>query len=111
MSIHDRKVRTFASPARAAALPAVPSTREAGLPGFAILSWTMLLAPMPSPAASVERANAAANAALRDPAVLGRFGEASLEARAGSAADAAVFLRAEIAKWQPIARQSGVVLD
>jgi len=28
-----------------------------------------------------------------------------------SAADAAAFLRTEIAKWQPIAKRSGVVLD
>jgi hypothetical protein len=43
--------------------------------------------------------------------VRSRFAEAGVDARGGSAADAAAFLHTEIAKWQPIAKRSGVVLD
>lgn len=83
--------------------------RDAGLPDFEILSWTMLPVPAPSPAAVVEWPTV--NASLRDSAVLARLTEAGLDVRGGSAADAAAFLRAEIAKGRPIARRSGGVLD
>jgi tripartite-type tricarboxylate transporter receptor subunit TctC len=43
--------------------------------------------------------------------VRARFAEASVDGRGGSATEAAAFLRAEIAKWQPIAKRSGVMLD
>lgn len=99
------------APIRVALLPAVPTVREAGLPDFEILSWTMLLTPAAGPAAAVDAANAAVNVALRDDAVRARFAEAGVDVRGGSAAEAAAFLRTEIAKWQPIARRSGVVLD
>jgi tripartite-type tricarboxylate transporter receptor subunit TctC len=96
---------------RAAVLPDVPSVREAGLPDFEILSWTILLAPASTATATIDATNAALNAALRDSAVRSRFAEAGVDGRGGSAADAAAFLRTEIAKWRPIAKRSGVVLD
>jgi tripartite-type tricarboxylate transporter receptor subunit TctC len=99
------------APTRAAVLPNVPSVREASLPDFEILSWTMLLAPAATAAISIELANAALNAALRDAAVYARFAEAGVDGRGGTADDAAAFLRAEIAKWRPIAKRSNVVLD
>jgi tripartite-type tricarboxylate transporter receptor subunit TctC len=111
--VQSGTVRALAvtAPVRAAVLPEVPSVREAGLPDFEILSWTMLLAPAAAATATVHAANAALNAALRDPAVRARLAEAGVDGRGGSAADAAAFLRAEIAKWQPIATRSGVMLD
>ena len=81
----------------------MPSVREAGLPDFEILSWTILLAPAATATAAIDATNAALNAALRDSAVRSRFAEAGVDGRGGSAADAAAFLRTEIAKWQPIA--------
>jgi len=111
--VQSGSVRALAVTAstRAAVLPDVPSVREAGLPEFEILSWTILLAPATTATATIDAANAALNAALRDSAVRSRFAEAGVDARGGSAADAAAFLRTEIAKWRPIAKRSGVVLD
>ncbi|MBI2741248.1 MAG: tripartite tricarboxylate transporter substrate binding protein [Rhodospirillales bacterium] len=111
--VQSGSVRALAvtAPTRAAVLPDVPSVREAGLPDFEILSWTMLLAPAATAATTIDAANAALNAAVRDAAVRDRFAEAGVDGRGGTASDAAAFLRVEIAKWQPIAKQSGVVLD
>lgn len=111
--VQSGTVRALAvtAPTRAAVLPDVPSVREAGLPDFEILSWTMLVAPAATAATIIDTANAALNAALRDSAVRTRFAEAGVDGRGGPATDAATFLRTEIAKWQPIARRSGVVLD
>lgn len=111
--VQSGSVRALAvtAPTRAAVLPEVPSVREAGLPDFEILSWTMLLAPVASASPTIDAANVALNNAVRDPAVRSRFAEAGVDGRGGAASDAAAFLRAEIAKWQPIAKRSGVVLD
>ena len=71
----------------------------------------MLLAPAATAAATIDVANTALNTALRDTAVRARFAEAGVGGRGGTSADAAAFLRAEITKWVPIAKRSGVVLD
>lgn len=99
------------SAARADVLPDVQTTAEAGFPAFEILSWTMLLAPAGTPAEIVAAANAAVNASLQDESVRARFVEISAEGRGGSADDAAAFLRTELAKWVPMAKSSGTVID
>lgn len=99
------------SPARASVLPDVQTTTEAGFPSFQILSWTMLLAPAGTPAEIVTKANAAVNGALQDEQVRARFAEISAEGRGGSAEEAAAFLRSELAKWEPMAKSSGTVID
>lgn len=99
------------TPSRVSVLPDVQTTAEAGFPAFQILTWTMLLAPAGTPDALVATANAAVNDALRDETVRSRFVEVSADARGGSVADARSFLRAELAKWGPIAKSSGAVID
>lgn len=96
---------------RSAALPATPTTAEAGIPAFQILSWTMLLGPARLAAPVTEAANAAANTALADTVVRARFAEVSVDTLQGMPADAARFLKAEIEKWVPLAKASGVVVD
>lgn len=99
------------STARTRALPDVPTTVEAGLADFQILSWTMLFAPAGTSPAIVARLNQAANAARDDAVVRSRLSEASVDARQGTPDDAARFLAGEIAKWTPLARGSGAVVD
>lgn len=96
---------------RSAALPAVPTTAEAGDPAFQVLSWTMLLGPASLAAPVTEVANAAVAAALADNAVRERFTEVSVDPRPGTPSDATQFLKAEVEKWIPLARASGLVLE
>ena len=51
-------------PARLAALPDLPTLKEAGIPGVDITTWFGLWAPKGTPAAVVERLNASARKAL-----------------------------------------------
>lgn len=62
------KIKAFAiaSPERSPALPQVPTTREAGLPGFEVSAWNALFAPKGTPPEVVQRLNAALSAALDD---------------------------------------------
>ena len=63
---------------RAPSFPDVPTIAET-LPGYETYSWNALFAPAGTPAEVVERLNAAALAALADPAVAGRMDEFSAE--------------------------------
>jgi len=64
-----------ASPGRAATLPGVPTSTEAGLPGFQMQSWNAIFVPAGTPAPIVARLNAAIRAAVASDFVRARFGE------------------------------------
>jgi tripartite-type tricarboxylate transporter receptor subunit TctC len=70
--IRDGKLRALAVtlPARSAALPAVPTMAEAGLPQFSITSWAAVVGPARMPADVVERLNREFMAAMSKPEVL-----------------------------------------
>lgn len=61
------------SPRRAAALPQVPTTAEAGVPGSEFNFWIGMFAPAKTPAAIVERLQDEVVKALADPEVKQRF--------------------------------------
>lgn len=85
---------------------------EAGLPGFEAYTWTALMAPRATPPAIVDRLNRDLNATLANPQVRGRLAELGVElTRSFSPAETRDFVRAETAKWAPIVRASGAVLD
>jgi tripartite-type tricarboxylate transporter receptor subunit TctC len=105
------RVLAVAAPARASVLPDVPTTIEAGFPTFQILTWTMLLAPSGTSPAIVAAANRAVNMAVQDEKIRTRLAEVSADARGGSPEETATFLRAELAKWVPMAKSSGAALD
>jgi putative tricarboxylic transport membrane protein len=97
---------------RAEIMPEVPTMAEAGLPGFEAYTWTALMAPGATPPAIVERLNRDLNATLVNPQVRGRLAELGVElGRSFSPAQTRDFIRAETAKWAPIVRASGAVLD
>jgi tripartite-type tricarboxylate transporter receptor subunit TctC len=76
-----------ASPERIATLPDVPTSAEAGLPGFQMQSWNAIFVPAGTPAAVVARLNASIRAAVASDFVRGRFRE--MVADAPAAADLA----------------------
>jgi len=97
---------------RLALLPEVPTFAEAGLPGFEAYTWTVLITPRGTPPEVVERLNRELGAILTLPHVRGRLAELGVElGRIFSPAETRDFIRAEAAKWAPIVRASGAVLD
>ncbi|MCI0756310.1 Bug family tripartite tricarboxylate transporter substrate binding protein [Teichococcus vastitatis] len=63
------KALAVASAARLPALPDVPTTAEAGLPGYTVDAWFAVFAPAGTPAAVIEKVNAALRAATQSPKV------------------------------------------
>jgi tripartite-type tricarboxylate transporter receptor subunit TctC len=92
---------------RVATLPNVPTSAEAGLPKFDVTTWYGLYAPRNTPKPIVE----ALQKALKDPHLVSRFAELSMEPveeeRATPAALDA-FLRTETDKWARIIKQAGI---
>ncbi|WP_270938141.1 tripartite tricarboxylate transporter substrate-binding protein [Falsiroseomonas oryzae] len=109
-------IRAFAitTPARAAALPDVPTTAEAGLPEMRMSGWNMLFAPAGTPRPVVERLNRALLATLRDENVVRRMGELGSLPASGertTPAGAQTFWRAEIERWKPLIEAAGQYAD
>ncbi|MBC9206134.1 tripartite tricarboxylate transporter substrate binding protein [Roseomonas aerophila] len=90
-------------------LPDVPTFAEAGLPGYEAYTWHMLFVPAGTPDAIVTQLNQAVNKAMRQPGVTQRFTDMSIQPNAESTpASAAAWLKAEMEKWEPLVRASGI---
>ena len=76
-SIQTNKVRglTVAARQKLEILPNVPTSAEAGLPGFLAEGWNAIFTPAGTPQPVIDRLNAALRSSLADPAVRSRFNE------------------------------------
>ncbi len=95
---------------RAPSFPDVPTIAEA-LPGYETYTWNALFAPKGTPKEIIDRLNAEAVRAVKDPAVGERMKVFSA-AVVGSTPEAlAEHVKAEIAKWTPVVKEAGVSID
>ena len=105
------KVLAVMTKTRWAAAPDVPSVDEAGFPGLYYSTWHGIWAPKGTPADIVARINAAAMAAMADPATQKRIADLGMaipppEQQTPPAF--AAFHKAEVEKWYPIVKAAGV---
>jgi tripartite-type tricarboxylate transporter receptor subunit TctC len=97
---------------RMRAMPELATLQEQGLKGFECYTWNAILAPADTPQPIVDRLSEAINKALDDPAVFKHLQEAGIDPTPGSTPkQAAVFIKAELAKWAPIIKASGAHID
>jgi tripartite-type tricarboxylate transporter receptor subunit TctC len=108
--IRSGKLRALAvlGPRRAAALPDVPTSAEAGYPEVQGVTFNGLFAPVRTPRPVVERINAAMRAALQKQDVVDRLAALGSDARASSPEDFASFLDEESRKWTDVMRQANI---
>jgi tripartite-type tricarboxylate transporter receptor subunit TctC len=96
---------------RWSALPDVPTTDEAGIPGLYISQWTGLWVPKGTSMQIVDKIAAAVAQTLADAGVRRRFNDIGFEmpVRDQQTPQAlAAFHRAEIAKWWPIIKAANI---
>jgi tripartite-type tricarboxylate transporter receptor subunit TctC len=105
------KAYAVTAKSRIAVAPEIPTTDEAGLPGFYFSFWHALWAPKGTPPAIIAKLNDAAVKALAEPAIRQKlvdlaqdiFPHEQLTPEALTA-----FHKAEIDKWWPIIKAAGI---
>jgi tripartite-type tricarboxylate transporter receptor subunit TctC len=109
-------IRAYAvtSDKRLESAPDVPTTDEAGLPGFHMTLWSGLWVPKGTPKEIVTKLNAAAVDALSDPAVRKQLENLGLQMppKDQLAPEAlGAWQKAEIAKWWPVIKAANVKVE
>ncbi|MFN0163488.1 MAG: Bug family tripartite tricarboxylate transporter substrate binding protein [Burkholderiales bacterium] len=105
------KVLAVGSPRRVAALPAVPTVAESGLPGFQAVTWFGIVAPPRTPADVANRLSGAMAEALRHPDLIKRLADLTAEPVGSSPTEMAGFLKEEIERWRRVIVGAGVKVD
>lgn len=91
--------------------PDVPTIAEAALPGFEVSSWFALFVPAKTAPNVVKKLNSDVAAALADPVVKTRLEKLSYEVRSTSPEELGATFKAEMAKWEPVIRETGLNLS
>jgi tripartite-type tricarboxylate transporter receptor subunit TctC len=97
--------------ARIARLPDVPTMVEAGMPDFAFVSFTGVVAPAGTPPAVVNRLNNAVNEGLQARELAGTLANLGVEMKIFSPNAFATFLGEEREKWAAVVKTAGVRVE
>jgi tripartite-type tricarboxylate transporter receptor subunit TctC len=93
---------------RLAYLPDLPTSAEAGLPGYLMSVWIGVVAPAGTPQPVVERIHATVQGMLKEPAARNAMAGAGLDLMTMSQPEFASFVKTEYARWEKIVKDAGV---
>ncbi|MDQ2081494.1 tripartite tricarboxylate transporter substrate binding protein [Xanthobacteraceae bacterium Astr-EGSB] len=93
---------------RVAALPAVPTFREAGVGDFEASTWTLLTAPAGTPSTIVEQLSAEVRLIFSDPEIQQRLQQQGVVPTVSTPEQTQAFVASEIEKWTQVARKARV---
>lgn len=93
--------------------PQLPTIAESGLPGYEILGWNGFAAPAKTPSAVVNKINAEVNRNLKLPEIVQRLAQSSYDpaGERNSPEQFTEYLRAEIAKFARLVKETGAKVD
>lgn len=97
-----------ASKTRLPALPDVPTAAEAGLPGYEVSGWFIMLAPRGTPQPIITRLNSEMSAALADADVRAKFTQQGAEPVIMTPDEVQKFAASEVIKWRDIITQAHI---
>ena len=100
----------ISSAKRSSVLPNIPTVAEAGLPGFDVNEWQMLMAPARTSPAVIERVHAELVKALQVPEARERILALGAEPIGAPPKEAAAFLKNEMARWARVAKEAKIPL-
>jgi tripartite-type tricarboxylate transporter receptor subunit TctC len=111
--IADGRLRAIVVPAsrRAASLPNVPTSAEAGLPGYEVVTWFALYGPAGLPTEVITKINTLLNEGLAERETVQRLAALGLEPAPSTPAEAAAYLKADHDKWGEVVRRIGLVVE
>ena len=109
----DKRLRILgvASTERSSFLPDVPTVAEQGFPGFAIFTWTAVMAPKRTPPEVVRKLNETIVAVVRSSEFQARARSLAFETWPTTPDELATFIQSETVKWQKLVTDAGLKLD
>lgn len=93
---------------RSAALPDVPTAREAGMKDLVVTTWNGVLAPAGTPQDVIERLHAALAAAVADPDIKARLAAVGAETVTTTPQAFTATLRSDFELWSGVIRRAGI---
>jgi len=108
--VNSGRVRALAvlAPERAATLPQVPTSAEAGMPDVVVSTWYGLLAPAGVKPAIIERLHAEAIKAMNTPETKNRLAQIGQDVTTNTPAEFGKFVRAEYEKWGRVIKEADI---
>jgi tripartite-type tricarboxylate transporter receptor subunit TctC len=100
-----------AAKARLAGLPDVPTSAQAGLPGWEMSAWFAVFAPKGTPPEVIRLLNQRLREGLDDPKLRRRLLDLGAEPGGGSPESASERLRADHRLWGQVIREAGIKLE
>lgn len=92
---------------RASALPDVPTIAEAGVPGYEAVGWNGMVAPANMPAPVLEKIHGTVVKSFQTPDVRNRLISLAADPVTTTPAEFGAYIKAEIAKWAKVVKDSG----
>jgi tripartite-type tricarboxylate transporter receptor subunit TctC len=107
----DGKVRPLAVSTlkRVAAFPDLPPVNEAGVPGYDVSGWFMIVAPSKTPKPIVDKLHGELKAIMDTPEMKAQIAKLSLlEMKTPPVAEMQAYVKSEIGRWGKIVKQAGI---
>jgi tripartite-type tricarboxylate transporter receptor subunit TctC len=105
------KALTVASKRRLDALPDLPTSAEAGVPGYEMTTWFGVFAPKATSPKIIQLLNTRLQAAIDDPKTRRSLLDAGIEPIGGSVKSFAALVSADYKAWGEVVRASGIKLE
>lgn len=96
---------------RSPAVPELPTVAEAGVPGYEVDQWYGVVTGAKVSPAIVRKLNAGIADALKSPDVVQRLGADGSVPVGSSPGQFSAHIRSEIAKWQKLVKEAGLMLE
>ena len=111
--IKQGKIRAISTTGakRARALPDVPTAAEQGLKGFDVTTWHAILAPANTPQPIIGRLNTELVRILNTPDVQEKLMSEGGDVSPTTPAEAAAFIRSEVAKWAKVLKDANIPIE
>jgi tripartite-type tricarboxylate transporter receptor subunit TctC len=92
-------------------VPDVPTMIEAGVPGYDTSTWGGFLVPAGTPKDIVAKLNEGINEALAVPAVKEKLAAVGITVHGGTPEEFGQFIKAEMTKWEQVAKNANIVAE
>jgi tripartite-type tricarboxylate transporter receptor subunit TctC len=105
------KVLAVTGAHRSALFPEIPTIAESGVPGYDVVAWGGIVAPMGTPAAVIAKVNGAINTALSAPTVIEKYAAIGFETTPGPPERLWERAARETPLWAAVVKRAGVQVD